>query len=172
MPVNLDLDDILDAEPVRPAGHGTQSLNDIVAQLLDRASSRLDVPRGKERNLAVRTHRLHGVQVALVEHRYPNDVFRPQEERGSVWRQGLLWRHGCERRRDRRWLSDLIFQPDIQIRLVDGILSGCAAGENKNQREKVSQRLEAHALTYFPSGEILIDMHSEPRMKSADDRMA
>ena len=84
MSVNLYFDDILNAKPIRSAGFSAQSAYDFISKLLDGASRRPHVARREERYLAVRPHRLSGVEVGLIEHRYFHDIIWAKNERRSL----------------------------------------------------------------------------------------
>ena len=124
-----------------------QSPDDLVAKLFDGAPCRLNVAGGEEGDLAVRTHRLSGVQIVLVEDGYFDDVVWTQQERRAVRRHVQL-RGDCHI----TWLTHgkywgrrgiLSFHPSLQGPLVDGVPPWIATCENEDKREKTPQRRQA-----------------------------
>src|SRR5271166_6680503 len=123
MTIHFYLNDVLNAQPIGSTRLGAQPPDDFVVKLFDGAARSLQIAGGEECDLAVRPHRLNGVQVGLVEHRYFHDIVWTQQEGSGPGRQAQPGRSWGELSRGRSRMRALIVEPGLERPLVDHVFA-------------------------------------------------
>ena len=126
MAVDLDLDDFLNAKPIRSASFCSKPADDLVSKLFDGTAGRLDVPSREERDLAVRPHGLSCSRSELLSTYIFTTSSGPSRNDENLRRlRGRSW---GELSRGRGRTCALIVEPGLERPFVDNVFTGGAPG--------------------------------------------